>query len=65
MDDKIQEETLDLMKGRSDQEILASAGAKEFLQSFYEINGFQVQGIDYNDDVDTEKLLERYLPNGF
>jgi enoyl-[acyl-carrier protein] reductase/trans-2-enoyl-CoA reductase (NAD+) len=65
MDDKIQKETLDLMKRRSDQAILESAGAKEFLQSFYEINGFQVQGIDYDDDVDTDKLLERYLPNGF
>lgn len=60
METAIQTETKVLMQTLSDQEILNLAGTKEFLKEFYQINGFQVEGVDYNQDVDLEKLVQTY-----
>jgi enoyl-[acyl-carrier protein] reductase/trans-2-enoyl-CoA reductase (NAD+) len=65
MDPAIQKETLDVMFGLKEEEILHAPGTTHFLQTFFEINGFNVDGIDYDEDVDIDSLLDTYLPQGF
>ena len=65
MDPDIQKETTDLMFELKEDEILKASGTKYFLKTFFEINGFDVEGIDYDKDVDIDSLIDRYLPDGF
>lgn len=63
MDPVIQKETLELMMSLTDLDILNLQGTKDFLQEFYEINGFQIKGIDYEKEVDLEDYVQTYVPN--
>lgn len=63
MDPVIQKETLDLMISLTDHDILELQGTKDFLQEFYEINGFQIEGIDYDKEVDLEEYVQTYVPH--
>ncbi len=56
MDSTVQEETIELMNTLSDEEILALNGTKEFIDEFFKINGFRIDGIDYDQEVEIEKM---------
>jgi len=56
MDPSIQEETIHMMTTLNNDELLQLNGTKMFLKDFYQINGFEFDEIDYNQDIDIEKL---------
>ena len=56
MDEKIQHETAELMNLHDDESLFDLPGTKRFLKDFYQIHGFELEGIDYDADVDIEKL---------
>ena len=60
MEDIIQEETEVLMKEYSSEKLFTLNGAKMFLKEFYQINGFDVGGVDYDKDVDISAFVSAY-----
>ena len=62
MDETIQAETDQLMNSLSDEDIMNLPGTKTFLQEFYQINGFEIDGIDYDLDVDIDQYIATYVP---
>ncbi|MFV0499274.1 MAG: enoyl-[acyl-carrier-protein] reductase FabV [Bacilli bacterium] len=56
IDKDVQQKTLDLMNNLSDEELLNLKGTKDFIKEFYNINGFRVDGIDYELEVDLNYL---------
>jgi enoyl-[acyl-carrier protein] reductase / trans-2-enoyl-CoA reductase (NAD+) len=56
MDEKIQKETAQLMDKYTDESLFELPGTKKFLKDFHQIHGFQLEGIDYDKDVDMEQL---------
>jgi len=60
MDKEIQKETLSIMNDLTDTEILEFKGTKSFLKEFYQINGFMLDDVDYNLDIDLTTLTEKY-----
>lgn len=56
MDEKIQNETASMMNQYSDESLFELKGTQMFLKDFHQIHGFQLEGIDYEADVDIEKL---------
>ncbi|BCR36203.1 enoyl-ACP reductase FabV [Mariniplasma anaerobium] len=65
MQDEIQDETQKLMNSLDDQAILELNGTKEFLKEFYQINGFDMDGVDYEKDVDLDQLIKTYKPDNY
>mgnify|MGYP000412787476 CR=1 FL=1 len=65
MDDAIQDETMALMNSLTDEDVMSLPGTKHFLTEFFQINGFKIDGIDYEADVDIDDLVERYKPEGY
>jgi enoyl-[acyl-carrier protein] reductase/trans-2-enoyl-CoA reductase (NAD+) len=65
MQDDIQNETQKLMNSLDDQSILDLNGTKEFLKEFYQINGFNMDGVDYDKDVDLDQLILTYKPDNY
>jgi enoyl-[acyl-carrier protein] reductase/trans-2-enoyl-CoA reductase (NAD+) len=65
MQDDIQNETQKLMNSLDDQSILDLNGTKEFLKEFYQINGFNMDGVDYEKDVDLDQLILAYKPDNY
>ncbi|MCD4827068.1 MAG: enoyl-[acyl-carrier-protein] reductase FabV [Acholeplasmataceae bacterium] len=65
MQKDIQAETVKMMKTLNDQEILDSPGTKAFLEEFYQINGFDMDGIDYDKDVNLDELINTYVPSNY
>lgn len=61
MDEKVQTETMALMHDINDEKFFELEGTKSFLKEFYQINGFEVDGIDYDKDVDLDELIEIYV----
>lgn len=57
VDEDIQNQTIELMNKLSDDEILHLDGTKEFINEFYKINGFRIEGVDYEAEVDLESLI--------
>lgn len=60
MVDQLQDQINELMQQDLGQTFLDLAGTKLFLKEFYQINGFDVEGIDPELDIDLESLLEQY-----
>ncbi len=58
MREDIQEKVLNIMTSYSDEELLELQGLQDFIKEFYNINGFRVDGINYDDEVDIEELLK-------
>lgn len=56
MDKEIQKQTIELMTTLSNEEILDLPGTKEFIDEFYQINGFRIPGVNYEEEVDIEKM---------
>ncbi len=56
IDTAIQDQTIELMKNLSDQEILNLSGTKEFINEFYNINGFRINDVDYDAEVDLDNF---------
>lgn len=65
MDDALQDHINELMQKDLGQSFLDLAGTKLFLKEFYQINGFDVEGIDPELDIDLESLLEQYKTNKY
>lgn len=65
MQENIQDETQRLMNSLNDQAILDLNGTKEFLKEFYQINGFDMDGVDYEKDVDIDRLIKTYKPDNY
>ncbi len=58
MDEQIQKSVLEIMNTYTDEELLNLQGMKDFIKEFYNINGFRVDGIDYEQEVDIDSLLK-------
>ncbi len=56
MDKTVQKETINLMNTLSNEEILELDGTKEFINEFFSINGFRIDGIDYDSEVEIENM---------
>jgi enoyl-[acyl-carrier protein] reductase / trans-2-enoyl-CoA reductase (NAD+) len=56
MDEKIQKETEALMKSHTNESLFKLSGTQRFLKDFFQIHGFQLDGIDYEADVDMDHL---------
>ena len=60
LDPKVQEEVKRFMDTIKGEEIFNLNGTKAFIREFYNINGFNVPGVDEEQDVNIETLLETY-----
>ncbi|MFA7417756.1 MAG: trans-2-enoyl-CoA reductase family protein [Acholeplasma sp.] len=60
MDNDLQTRINNLMSKDIDQSFLDLDGTKLFLKEFYQINGFDVDGLNPDADVDLESLLNTY-----
>ncbi|MFA5471917.1 MAG: enoyl-ACP reductase FabV [Acholeplasmataceae bacterium] len=60
MDQKVQEETNRLMSSFDNQDVFLLKGTKMFINEFYNINGFKVEGINYDEEVDIDELINLY-----
>ncbi|MFU8793469.1 MAG: enoyl-ACP reductase FabV [Acholeplasmataceae bacterium] len=56
MDPNIQKETIMLMTTLEDDALIMRQGTQQFLKDCYQMNGFEFDQIDYEADVDLEKL---------
>lgn len=56
LQDHIQKEIEVLSAQYDGQKIFDLQGTKDFIDEFYRINGFRIEGVDYNQDVDLEAL---------
>ncbi len=55
--DEIQKQTIELMEQLSDEELLSLNGTKDFVTEFYNINGFRINNVDYEAEVDIDSLI--------
>ena len=62
MDEAVQKATNKLMVSLSNEDIMELPGTKNFLQEFYQINGFQIEEIDYEEDIDIDEYIAKYVP---
>lgn len=60
LDPKVQEEVKRFMDTITGDQIFNLKGTKAFIKEFYNINGFEVDGVDEDQDVDIEALLKTY-----
>lgn len=60
MEETIQEKTNTLMNSLDDEAILSLPGTKAFLEEFFQINGFSIDSIDYDQDIDLEEYKSNY-----
>lgn len=60
LDPKVQEEVKRFMDTIKGEDIFNLKGTKAFIKEFYNINGFHVDGVDEDQDVDIEALLNTY-----
>lgn len=58
IDEKTQNKTIKLMNEVSDDELLNLGGTAEFLQEFYQMNGFNFDEVDYEQEIDVDELLK-------
>ncbi len=65
MDERVQEETNRLMTSLQKDDLLLLKGTKMFVKEFFNINGFEVDGINYDEDVDIDKLIETYKTDDY
>ncbi|WP_025725238.1 trans-2-enoyl-CoA reductase family protein [Acholeplasma granularum] len=65
MKEPIQNDIHELMHKDITPEFLKLEGTKLFIKEFYNINGFSVDGINEELDVDLEKLIENYKTNNY
>src|SRR5690606_32596786 len=65
MEDALQERINKLMQKDLGQEFLDLEGTKLFLSEFYQINGFDVEGIDPEAEIDLDALLEQFKTNKY
>jgi enoyl-[acyl-carrier protein] reductase/trans-2-enoyl-CoA reductase (NAD+) len=58
MDETVQSTVLSILKeiGDNEEKLFALSGSKEFIGDFYRMNGFEVNGVDYDKEVDLDTL---------
>lgn len=56
MQEEVQTETVALMGAINDQTLFDLKGTHQFFEDFYQIHGFNFESIDYEEDLDLEKL---------
>lgn len=54
LDPEIQALALDRMKHTPREQLTGLVGAKRFVEEFYQLNGFRIPSVDYQQDVDME-----------
>lgn len=54
---EVQDEVAKLWDQANNDNIKEIADLEEFWQGFYEIFGFQIEGVDYDEDVDTQGMI--------
>lgn len=52
LNENIQRETINLMTSLSDEAIMDLKGTKDFYTTFYNIHGFKLDSVDYDEDID-------------
>ncbi len=62
MDPAIQEEVTARMETVNEDNLFDVQGTKDFLNEFFQINGFNIDGIDYEADVDIDEYVAKYVP---
>jgi len=65
MDEALQNRINQLMQQDINQSFLDLDGTKLFLKEFYQINGFDVDGVDPEADIDLEALLNKYQTKNY
>jgi enoyl-[acyl-carrier protein] reductase/trans-2-enoyl-CoA reductase (NAD+) len=60
MDPTIQQETDALMNSLDDETVFELPGTKTFTEEFYHINGFHIEGVDYEADIDIDAYQEAF-----
>jgi enoyl-[acyl-carrier protein] reductase/trans-2-enoyl-CoA reductase (NAD+) len=60
MDPVIQDEVHQLMQQKVDNSFLQKPGTKMFIEEFFNINGFMIEGINEDEDIDIEALAKTY-----
>ena len=65
LDPKVQEEVKRFMDTITGDQIFNLKGTKAFIKEFYNINGFEVDGVDEDLDVDIEALLKTYKTENY
>ena len=65
MDEALQNRINQLMQQDINQSFLDLNGTKLFLKEFYQINGFDVVGVDPEADIDLEALLNKYQTKNY
>lgn len=65
MQEDIQTETQHMMHTLNDHDLLNLLGMQAFLKEFYQINGFEIDGIDYEKDVNLDELIATYVPSNY
>lgn len=56
MDPKVQEQVKELMASTTTSEDLDAIDFNFFIQEFNQMNGFMIDGVDYNEDIDIESF---------
>jgi enoyl-[acyl-carrier protein] reductase/trans-2-enoyl-CoA reductase (NAD+) len=56
MQDNIQKDIQALSDKHENESIFSLAGTQQFIDEFYQINGFNIPGVDYETDVDLDQL---------
>lgn len=57
VDPKTQDRAIELMNSLSNEQLLNLNGTKEFVKEFYQMNGFMYDNVNYDEEVDIDKLL--------
>jgi len=55
MQEDVQLDTLNLLES-SKSSILSLNGTKDFIKEFYQIHGFMIDGVDYEEDIDLQSI---------
>lgn len=59
MDLDTQSKAIELMKNTKDEDLMNLDGTKEFLNDFYQINGFRFDNVNYDEEIALEELAEK------
>lgn len=56
----VQERVTAILQSMTPENFITSSDVDGFVQEFMELNGFQVEGVDYNEDIDLQALMTQY-----
>ncbi|QMS84722.1 enoyl-ACP reductase FabV [Candidatus Xianfuyuplasma coldseepsis] len=62
MDPSVQEDVTNRMEHVTKENLFSLQGTKDFIHEFFQINGFNIDSIDYEADVDIDEYVTKYVP---